>query len=229
VLAAAVAAFGRGGLEGTSTETIARAAGISQPYLFRLFPSKKDLFIAAVRETFARTVTAFEQATGDLSGIEAKEAMGLAYSALLAEPDYLLMQLQAYAACGDADIRVATRRGFRDLWYAVERLSGLDVETLRDFFATGMLLNVVAAMDLPAVDERWAQLVCPSPMAPGEAELGSTTATDMTALGGTPPASTAPGGTAPGGTAPATRAPATPALDAPAPEAGAPATGASRD
>ncbi len=160
VLAAAVAAFGRGGLEGTSTEKIAHAAGISQPYLFRLFPSKKDLFIAAVRETFARTVTAFERAVGDLTGMDAKEAMATIYSDLLAEPDYLLMQLQAYAACGDDDIRVATRRGFRDLWYAVERLSGLEPETIRDFFAIGMLLNVTAAMDLPAIDERWAQLIC---------------------------------------------------------------------
>jgi AcrR family transcriptional regulator len=163
VLAAAVVAFGHSGLEGTSTETIARAAGISQPYLFRLFPSKKDLFIAAVRETFARTVTTFEQAAGELSGIAAKEAMGQAYQALLAEPGYLLMQMQAYAACGDPDIRVATRRGFRDLWYAIERISGLEAEPIRDFFAHGMLCNVVAAMDLPAVDERWAQLVCPEP------------------------------------------------------------------
>lgn len=165
VLAAAVVAFGHGGLEGTSTETIARAAGISQPYLFRLFPSKKDLFIAAVRETFARIVAAFEQAAGELSGMAAREAMGRAYEGLLAEPGFLLMQMQAYSACGDPDIRVATRRGFRDLWYAVERVSGLEEEQIREFFAHGMLLNVSAAMDLPAVDERWAQIVCPeSPM-----------------------------------------------------------------
>jgi AcrR family transcriptional regulator len=152
VLAAAVAEFGRGGLEGTSTEAIAKVAGISQPYLFRLFGSKKDLFLAAVRETFARTVTTFENAAGDLVGKPALDA----------DSTYLLMQMQAYAACGDPDIRVATRRGFRDLWYTVERISGVDTDVIRAFFALGMLCNVAAAMDLPAVDERWAQIICPT-------------------------------------------------------------------
>ncbi|MDT3443295.1 TetR/AcrR family transcriptional regulator [Pseudofrankia sp. BMG5.37] len=169
VLAAAVAEFARGGLEGTSTETIAAAVGISQPYLFRLFGSKKGLFLAAVRETFARTVAAFESAAGERSGQEALTAMAEAYNGLLAEPSYLLMQMQAYAACGDPDIRAATRRGFRDLWYAVERLAGLDVDVLRAFFAMGMLCNVSAAMDLPAVDERWAQIICP----PDEPDSGN--------------------------------------------------------
>ncbi|MBE3203264.1 TetR/AcrR family transcriptional regulator [Parafrankia sp. CH37] len=160
VLAAAVSEFARGGLEGTSTESIASAAGISQPYLFRLFGSKKGLFLAAVKETFARTVAAFEAAAGERSGQEAMAAMAVAYNDLLAEPSYLLMQMQAYAACGDPDIRAVTRRGFRDLWYAVERLSGLDVDVVRAFFAMGMLCNVSAAMDLPALDERWAQIIC---------------------------------------------------------------------
>jgi AcrR family transcriptional regulator len=162
VLAAAVSEFARGGLEGTSTETIAAAVGISQPYLFRLFGSKKGLFLAAVKETFARTVAAFESAAGELSGEEALTAMANTYNGLLAEPSYLLMQMQAYAACADLDIRAVTRRGFRDLWYTVERLAGVDADVIRAFFAMGMLCNVTAAMDLPAVDERWAQLICPS-------------------------------------------------------------------
>jgi len=171
VIAAAVSEFARGGLEGTSTEAVAAAAGISQPYLFRLFGSKKDLFLAAVKETFARTVAAFETAAGELSGQEALSAMAETYNGLLAEPSYLLMQMQAYAACDDSDIRAATRRGFRDLWYAVERLAGLDVNVLRAFFAMGMLCNVSAAMDLPAVDERWAQIICPSEQSDSEIKI----------------------------------------------------------
>ena len=161
MIAAAVPEFAKGGLEGTSTEAIASAVGISQPYLFRLFGSKKDLFLAAVKETFVRTVATFEDAVGEQTGHEALAVMANAYNDLLAEPSYLLMQMQAYAACGDPDIRAATRRGFRDLWYTVERLAGLDVDVLRAFFAMGMLCNVAAAMDLPAVDERWAQIICP--------------------------------------------------------------------
>ena len=67
----------------------------------------------------------------------------------------LLLQLQAYAACDDPEIRDATRTGFKQLWALVERLSGLPYETVVTFFAMGMLMNVAAAMDLPAVDERW--------------------------------------------------------------------------
>lgn len=155
VLAAAVAEFGRGGLEGTSTEVIAKVAGISQPYLFRLFGSKKDLFLAAVRETFARTVTAFETAAGDLAGQPALDAMAAAYNDLLADPTYLLMQMQAYAACDDPEIRAATRAGYKKLWEMVERITGLPFQRVVDFFAVGMLMNVAAAMDLPSVDERW--------------------------------------------------------------------------
>jgi AcrR family transcriptional regulator len=166
VLAAAVEEFARGGLAGTSTERVAARAGISQPYLFRLFPTKKDLFLAVVRDTFARTVAQFERAAGELTGEDAQAAMAAAYMDLLADRTYLLMQLQAYASCEDADVRATARRGFRDLWYAVERMSGLPVEEVREFFAHGMLLNVAAAMDLPALGERWAQELCTEPAGP---------------------------------------------------------------
>jgi len=71
------------------------------------------------------------------------------------------MQLQCYAACDDPDVQAAARRGFRDIWYTVERLSGADPDTVREFYATGMLWNVVTAMRLDDVDERWAKLACP--------------------------------------------------------------------
>ncbi|WP_322780414.1 TetR/AcrR family transcriptional regulator [Frankia sp. Cas4] len=160
VLAVAVEEFARGGLAGTSTEVIAKRAGISQPYLFRLYPTKKDLFLTAVRDTFARTVRRFEQAAGELGGQPALKAIGLSYQELLRDRTYLLMQLQAYASCTDPDIRAATRTGFHDLWRAVERLSGVPSEALRGFFAHGMLMNVAAAMDLPSLSEEWARLVC---------------------------------------------------------------------
>ena len=84
-------------------------------------------------------------------------AMGDAYHQLLADRTLLLLQMHAYAACDDPDIRAATRAGFKELWLLVERLSGVSYERIVSFFAVGMLMNVAAAMDLPAVDERWAQ------------------------------------------------------------------------
>jgi AcrR family transcriptional regulator len=155
VLEAAVAEFAAHGLAGTSTEDVARRAGISQPYVFRLFPTKKSLFLALVQRCFRRVEDAFTAAAAGLTGDEALAAMGDAYERLLDDRTLLLLQMQAYAACDDPEIRDATRAGFKRLWELVERLTGLPFQGVVDFFAMGMLMNVAAAMDLPAVDERW--------------------------------------------------------------------------
>jgi AcrR family transcriptional regulator len=155
VLEAAVGEFAVRGLAGTSTEDVARRAGISQPYLFRLFPTKKALFLALVDRCFHRVQETFAVAAGDRTGDEALAAMAESYERLLDDRTLLLMQMQAYAACGDPEIRMATRAGYKHLWELVERLTGLPFQQVVDFFAVGMLMNVAAAMDLPAVDERW--------------------------------------------------------------------------
>jgi len=157
VLAAALVAFAQGGLHGTSTEDIARAAGISQPYLFRLFGTKKKLFVATVERCMADTLELFRAAAGDLRGEEALEAMGAAYAAMVTEDrTRLLAQLQAYAACDDPDVREAMRAGFGSLHLFVETVSGLDPEAVSRWFGAGMLLNVLAAMDIWGSREPWA-------------------------------------------------------------------------
>jgi AcrR family transcriptional regulator len=155
VLEAALGEFSRRGLAGTSTEEVARQAGISQPYLFRLFPTKKALFIALIDRCFQRVEATFTAAAEGLTGEEAMMAMADAYTALLDDRTLLLLQMQAYAACDDPEIRVETRARYKHLWELSERLTGLPFQAVVDFFAVGMLMNVAAAMDLPAVDERW--------------------------------------------------------------------------
>jgi AcrR family transcriptional regulator len=156
VLEAAAVEFAVGGLAGTSTEAVARRAGISQPYLFRLFPTKKILFIALIGRCYQRVGATFAEAAEGLTGDAAAEAMGDAYHALLRDRTMLLLQLQAYAACEDQEICDAARAGYRKLWELVERETGLPQDKVVEFFAYGMLMNVAAAMDLPAVDEPWA-------------------------------------------------------------------------
>ncbi len=157
VLAAALDAFAHGGLHGTSTEDIARAAGISQPYLFRLFGTKKKLFVATVERCMADTLELFRAAAGDLRGAEALEAMGQAYTAMVTgDRTRLLAQLQAYAASDDPDVREAIRAGFGSLHLFVETVSGRDADEVARWFGAGMLLNVVAAMDLWRSREPWA-------------------------------------------------------------------------
>lgn len=158
IIDAAFAEFSVHGFAGTSTEAIAKRAGVSQPYLFRLFGTKKELFLAAVHRCFRMTLEAFMRAAEGKQGEEALKAMGKAYVALLSDRQKLRMQLQAHAACEDAEICEAVRRGFGGLVEFIERASGADEERVRDFIAFGMLLNTMASMDL--LDERndaWAK------------------------------------------------------------------------
>jgi AcrR family transcriptional regulator len=156
VLRAAIVEFAKGGLAGTSTEDIARRADISQPYLFRLFGTKKDLFLAAVERTFDRAQAVLVDAVGDRTGEEAKMAMAGAYRMFLQDRTLLLTQMHAFAACDDDDVRRVTQRCFGRLWVKVAEVTGLDDDRLIEFFGHGMLLNMAAAMDLTAaIDLPW--------------------------------------------------------------------------
>src|SRR6478735_4742809 len=160
VLAAANVEFAEHGLSGASTDAIARKAGISQPYLFRLFRTKKQLFIAAIEQCFAETHETFARAAEGKTGAEALMAMGRSYGELIrSNPNRLRAQMQTYAACDDPDVCAAARKGFGDLVELVQQASGVDDDTLSQFFARGMLINVVASMDLLDADEAWAKKV----------------------------------------------------------------------
>src|ERR1700730_8853996 len=83
ILAAAMIEFADRGLHGTSTDDIARRAGISQPYLFRLFGTKKELFKASVSRCFRETLEMFQRAAEGHRGEDALKAMGEAYMDVL--------------------------------------------------------------------------------------------------------------------------------------------------
>ena len=160
MLVAAIAEFAVAGYHGTPTESIARRAGISQPYLFRLYGTKKDLFLATCARCFELVLAAFQEAAEGREGPEALKAAGQAYGRLLEDREMLLAQMQMYVACDDPDVRQVARRGLAKLYRYVERASDASPAELRDFFARGMLMNVAAAMDLPeicAADGAWAE------------------------------------------------------------------------
>ena len=158
ILDAALVVFAEHGLQGASTDEIARRAGISQPYVFRLFGTKKDLFSAVVARCFRQTLGIFQQAAEGKRGEEALQAIGAAYDQLLrGDRIYLRSQMQAYAACDDPEICNVVQNGFGDLVTYVERVSGADELTIQRFFAKGMLMNVLASMQLNDPTEPWAQ------------------------------------------------------------------------
>ena len=153
ILDAALGVFAEHGLHGASTEEIAKRAGISQPYVFRLFGTKKQLFIALVARCFRQTLELMQRAAEGKRGDEALRAIGEAYGELLAtDRTYLRAQMQAYAASEDPEIAAVVRNGFGDLVAYVERVSGLGVEEISRFFAHGMLMNVLASMQAPQED-----------------------------------------------------------------------------
>jgi AcrR family transcriptional regulator len=165
ILQAAERVFAARGLHGTPTMEIAKAAGISQAYLFRLFPTKAELFMALVERCNERIFRTFTEAaaTARAAGEPVLTAMGMAYIGLLADRNLLLNQLNAHAASDDPAIRDQVRRGFARLVELVERESGAGAEEVRMFFAQGMLLNVMAAIEAQDVDEHWAQVLLEPP------------------------------------------------------------------
>ena len=152
VIRAAAVEFAAGGFAGTATEAIARRAGVSQPYLFQLFRTKRELFLATVRDCFARIAGRMETSgkAGRAAGQDPDQVlamMGKAYVDLLAsDRDLLRLQLHAYAACSDPEIQGEVRALYQELWHTVARISGADPAALYPWFANGMLINVIASI-----------------------------------------------------------------------------------
>jgi AcrR family transcriptional regulator len=166
ILSVALEEFVDGGLHGASTEAIARKAGVSQPYLFRLFGTKKELYLETVRRCLRETLELFQEAAAGKTGEDALDAIGKAYQELLKDKTRLRGQMQAYADCGDEDVREVVREGYGRLVEYVERVSGADPKRIRDFFAFGMLLNVFASMDLLDQKASWAKKLLASCLEP---------------------------------------------------------------
>jgi AcrR family transcriptional regulator len=146
--------FAQGGFHGTSTEAIAREGGISQPYLFRLFKTKRELFLACVERCYAGVARVFEESVQGDTPQERLESMGRAYTErLLPDRHALRFQMQAYAVASDPQFQEAVRTGYGELVRKVAGLAGVPLEETWDFFAYGMLLNVTAAIDFPR--EAW--------------------------------------------------------------------------
>ena len=157
VLDAALIEFADRGYEGTSTEDIARRAGISQPYLFRLFGTKKELYIASRRPLLPRHARALPARGRGACGAKRPSTRSVrpTWSSWRPNRVWLRAQMQGYAASEDPDIRRVVREGFGDLVAYVRRVSGADWPEIWQFFATGMLLNVLASMHVNESPEPW--------------------------------------------------------------------------
>ena len=152
VLEAATHAFARSGYAGTSTDAVAREAGVSQPYVVRLFGSKLDLFLEVFERSVGRIKSAFEEVLDagpfDPDSEDDKARMGVAYAQLLGDHDFLQVQMHGFSSGGVPEIAAAARRCMGEVFETIQR-TGWDDERCRDFVAYGMLLNVMISMRAP--------------------------------------------------------------------------------
>jgi AcrR family transcriptional regulator len=155
VLDAATVEFARKGLHGASTEDIARMAGISQPYLFRLFGTKKELYLATSKRAVDHLYAVFAEAAEGKTGPEALQAMGEVYETVMADRDRLMLMLKCWASCDDPEICEAVRSSWRDLVDLAERASGATPEEVSAFFSKGALLTVLMGMEAFSRPEPW--------------------------------------------------------------------------
>ncbi len=145
LIAAAIEEFAQTGYHGTPVDRIARRVGVAQPYVFTLFGTKRELFIAAmercfeiVGELFAAAATEHDRAYPgiDCGSNEILGAMASTYVDLLGtDRTLLMMQLQAYAACDDEVIRQHVRASYGALMDMVQARSGADLDQLHDFMS----------------------------------------------------------------------------------------------
>jgi AcrR family transcriptional regulator len=159
VIRGAVAAFAQCGYAGATYADVAERAGISVAYVYKLFPGKHTLFVAAVDRCFERIAGTFEQAAERAAGEPpgaVLDAMGAAYAELIADRDLLLLQVHAQAAAGVPEIRDALRRGLARTTEVVTSRSGAPPEDVRWFMAWGQLCHLAVSASLFDLDDAWA-------------------------------------------------------------------------
>lgn len=153
LLRAAVTAFARGGYAGTTTDQVARLAGVSQPYVLRLFGSKQELFLATYRYAGSRIQDTFRAAAAPLPPEadvpDRLAALGCAYLQLAHDRDLLLVLLHGFMAAADPALGPAMRRCMIEIYRLVRTLTGANAEQARGFVAHGMLINTLVALQMP--------------------------------------------------------------------------------
>lgn len=161
VLRTAIGTFAARGYFGTTTTEVAKEAGISQSYVYRLFPNKESLFVAVVERCFVQVRACLERAVAEAQGSSAQvvlDAMGDAYATLITDNDLVLIQLHAQAAAvSEPAVRQAVRQGYARVVEYVRGASGGDESHVQDFFARGMLCHLIVSIGAEEVDAPWAR------------------------------------------------------------------------
>ncbi|GAB7192659.1 TetR/AcrR family transcriptional regulator [Kineococcus sp. NUM-3379] len=160
VVASAVRVFARTGYHATPVTDVATDAGISPAYVFRLFPGKLALFVAAVDHCYAIIAGAVTEGARRAPGGFPEQrlaAMADAYAELIADGDLLMFQVHAQSASDVPEVREAVRRGLAGLVTAAREASGADEGAVQRFVAYGQLCHLIVTAGLDGLDTSWAR------------------------------------------------------------------------
>jgi AcrR family transcriptional regulator len=160
VLRTAIRAFAARGYYGTTTVEVAKAAGISQGYLYRLFPDKEALFVAVIEHCSLRlreNIATAMASVGSTDPAQILTELSTSYRDLVADRDLLMLLMHGNCAASEPAIGEAVRRCYAQQVEYVRAASGASDEQLRRYFAEALLTNVVMAIGADAVDAPWAR------------------------------------------------------------------------
>jgi TetR/AcrR family transcriptional regulator len=152
ILAAAAGVFGERGYVGATTDAVAKAAGISQPYVVRMFGTKAALFQAVLERSLDRLIAEFraEIAEHRATDDDLPMCIGRRYVSLLADRGLLLSLMQAFMLGADPEIGPTAREGFLRVYRLLRDEAGFTPEQATDFLGGGMLINTFVGLRMGA-------------------------------------------------------------------------------
>lgn len=147
ILEAATGVFGDYGYVGTTTSQVAKAAGVSQPYVVRMFGTKEKLFLEVLERALAQLLSTFRAALADTeSDVPLGRRLGLAYVDLTGNRGLLLSLMHGFVLGRDPEIGRAARCGFMDVYRFLRDEAGFPPDEVQQFLAGGMMVNTMVGL-----------------------------------------------------------------------------------
>lgn len=160
VAAAALREFARGGYHGTTVADVAREAKISPAYVFKLYPRKESLFVAALEACFDQIIVALTEGADSSDSpdpVSVLDAMGSAYAALIRDRTLLMLQVHAQSVAEIPEIGTALRAGLARVTEFAKQRSSADDGDVQRFMAYGQLCHLIVTARIDEVPASWAQ------------------------------------------------------------------------
>lgn len=162
VIASAIDVFGASGYLGTPISAVAEHARISTAYVFKLFPGKETLFVAALERCFDRIEEALEVGAAASEGQSPSDilwAMGDTYADLIADRSLLMLQVHAQSAASVPEIGAALRRGLARITRFTKTRSGATDDEVQRFIAFGQLCHLIVTTGIEDAGDDWARIL----------------------------------------------------------------------